>query len=307
MFALSQKFFKPFKAIFSSIFLPTFFLLLIMLLSPANRAYCFQVTLAWDANTEADLAGYRIFYRQEGQSYNYTNPAWEGTTTSATVTSIDPDDTTTYYFVARAFDINGNESENSDELSYTQEVATMETSNQPPIADAGADQIEPAGTIIFLNGSNSSDPDGDSLSYAWTQVGGPNVTLDDAGSSQASFALPSEGVDGQIFSFQLTVKDPGGLQSTDTCSVKAITAFSSEGYFNLSVDAYKKKGDKYAELTWSGASLENVDVYRDGVKIDTTANDGEYVHGPFGKGKPATYQVCEAGTSNCSNEITVSW
>jgi len=89
MLELKQRFFKPFKAIFSSKFSLMFLLLLIMSLSPANRAYCFQVTLAWDANTEPDLAGYRIFYRSEGQNYNYNNPAWEGTVTSAKVTSAD--------------------------------------------------------------------------------------------------------------------------------------------------------------------------------------------------------------------------
>ena len=100
----------------------TFLLLFIMYLSPVNRAYCFEVSLAWDANTESDLAGYRIYYRSEGQNYNYSNPAWEGTTTSCKVTSKDPDDTATYYFVARAHDLYGNESENSNQLSYKQEI-----------------------------------------------------------------------------------------------------------------------------------------------------------------------------------------
>ena len=30
------------------------------------------LTLAWNANSETDLAGYRIFVRAEGESYNYT-------------------------------------------------------------------------------------------------------------------------------------------------------------------------------------------------------------------------------------------
>lgn len=78
----------------------------------------------------------------------------------------------------------------------------------------------------------------------------------------------------------------------------------------LSANANKTKGDKFANLTWSGASSEYVDVYRDGSLVSKVAgilNDGEYLHGPFKSGKPATYQICEKGTSTCSNELTVSW
>ena len=91
--------------------------------------------------------------------------------------------------------------------------------NRQPIADAGVDQIEVPGTFIVLDGTRSSDPDGDILSYSWTQLGGRNVNLNGTDSSQAAFTLPMDSVEGQIYSFQLTVKDPGGLQSTATCSV----------------------------------------------------------------------------------------
>ena len=44
--------------------------------------------------------------------------------------------------------------------------------NRAPHADAGSDQTVPEGTLIHLNASNSSDPDGDSLSYLWKEDGG---------------------------------------------------------------------------------------------------------------------------------------
>jgi hypothetical protein len=39
--------------------------------------------------------------------------------------------------------------------------------NEPPIANAGKDQFKIIGEIVQLDGSGSSDPDGDEISYAW--------------------------------------------------------------------------------------------------------------------------------------------
>ena len=48
--------------------------------------------------------------------------------------------------------------------------------NQPPMADAGGDQVvectSPAGAMVTLDGAGSSDPDGDPLSYAWSNAFG---------------------------------------------------------------------------------------------------------------------------------------
>jgi len=116
MFSFSRKLYEPFKAIFLSLapFKVLFFV--IIFLSTANVAHCLDLHFAWDANTEPDLAGYRVFYRQEGQNYDYNNPAWQGTQTTCTIYGLD--DNTSYYFVSRAYDIYDNESVNSVELYY---------------------------------------------------------------------------------------------------------------------------------------------------------------------------------------------
>lgn len=61
-------------------------------------------------------------------------------------------------------------------------------------------------------------------------------------------------------------------------------------------------------LTWSGANSAELDVYRDGGVIATTANDGLYVDS-IGNGNQAdyTYKVCEAGSQTCSNEVVVTF
>lgn len=73
-----------------------------------------DVTLQWSPNTESDLAGYKVFYRQEGQSYDYTIPYWETTVSACTV--YDLDETQTYYFVVRAFSTEGFQSDDSNEV-----------------------------------------------------------------------------------------------------------------------------------------------------------------------------------------------
>ena len=46
--------------------------------------------------------------------------------------------------------------------------------NHAPVANAGADVSVTTGQLVALNGSGSSDPDGDTLTYAWTIVSAPS-------------------------------------------------------------------------------------------------------------------------------------
>jgi len=73
-----------------------------------------EVTLAWDTNTDDNLAGYRLYARERGEAYDYRYPEWHGTTNQCTVTGFDEYES--YYFVVRAYDSDGNESGNSNEV-----------------------------------------------------------------------------------------------------------------------------------------------------------------------------------------------
>jgi hypothetical protein len=75
---------------------------------------------------------------------------------------------------------------------------------------------------------------------------------------------------------------------------------------SLTVDGYKIKGNHTADLLWSGANSADVDIIRNGVIIVTTSNDGFYTDNIGSKGGATyTFQVCEAGTTNCSAEVTI--
>jgi serine protease len=78
---------------------------------------------------------------------------------------------------------------------------------------------------------------------------------------------------------------------------------------SLSVRAYKVQGLQKADLTWSGAAPSSpVDVFRNNVKITTTANDGFHTDPINARGGGSyTYRVCEANTSTCSGNVSISF
>jgi len=80
---------------------------------------------------------------------------------------------------------------------------TITVRNVAPTADAGPDQVVDAGTQVALDGRASSDANGDSLTFSWSQVEGPAVALAGADSAQASFVPVSAGV----YRFRLVVSD----------------------------------------------------------------------------------------------------
>lgn len=96
-------------------------------------------------------------------------------------------------------------------LSSAPSRVTVVALNRPPVADAGPDLINPPVPVV-LDGTRSSDPDGDQLiSYRWIQRRGPDVTegLGFLTGVNASFAPPLAGE----YEFDLVVSD-GETEST---------------------------------------------------------------------------------------------
>jgi len=194
------------------LFLRGFFLLLCAFFSQ-SVVHAGEVNLAWDPNTEPDVAGYRVYYGLG--SRNYDSVLEIGNGTSCVVTGLEQG--RTYYFAATAVNTADIESDFSNEVS-----AALSTTNQPPLANAGPDQNVNEGAIVTLSGANSTDPEGGALTYSWRQVSGTLVTLGNPSGAQTTFTPPNVGPDGESLGFQLTVTDSGGLQSSDTCLVNVL-------------------------------------------------------------------------------------
>lgn len=95
----------------------------------------------------------------------------------------------------------------------------LQNNNQPPIADAGPDQVVNPRALVILDGAASFDPDpGDSvsLSYHWRQLDGPEVEVLSDRTATPSF---SAGVANETYIFSLTVGDKSGASAIDTVTI----------------------------------------------------------------------------------------
>ncbi|WP_170938207.1 CARDB domain-containing protein [Halorubrum sp. Hd13] len=107
------------------------------------------------------------------------------------------------------------------------------TVNTPPDADAGPDQTVDEGETVTLDATASNDPDGDSLSYSWTQTGGPDVSLSDADTANPTFPAP-EVTEDTALDFEVEVTDTVGATDNDSVSVTVQLAAPAAANFQVS-------------------------------------------------------------------------
>ena len=118
------------------------------------------------------------------------------------------------------------------ERQYTVGSGSGGGGNQPPVANAGANQTVTPGASVQLDGSGSSDPDGNPLTYRWSQTSGPAVTLSSPTAVQPTFTAPASTT---TLIFQLIVND--GQTNSSPASVTITVATSGGGGTNLALTA----------------------------------------------------------------------
>ena len=139
---------------------------------------------------------------------------------------------------------------------------------------------------------SGSDSDGTVASYAWS-----------FGSSaqNASFTFPGYGT----YTVTLTVTDNEGATGSSTQTVTLADPNPPAISLDL-VRQYKQRGTPLADFAYSGATT--VDLYSvSGGQFGSPVSGGSFtVQFPKGGGSYDIY-VCETGTTNCSNTVTVVW
>ena len=105
----------------------------------------------------------------------------------------------------------------------------------------------------------------------------------------------------------VNLSNPSGATIADGEGQGTIQNDDAPPNFTLSANARKSRGQLFADLAWTGATSDDVDIYRNGALIVTTENDGVFTDA-LGKPKKGTvfvYEVCHASTQICSNEAVL--
>ena len=168
----------------------------------------------------------------------------------------------------------------------------------------GSTNSAPASSFTFVCSElscsftdGSTDSDGTVAAWSWT-FGDGAASIEQHPSHTYTA--------GGTYTVTLTVTDAQGATGSSSRSV-TVSSSTSTG-ITLSATGYKVKGLQNADLAWSGATSTSVDVWRNGAKITTTANDGAHTDNINARGGGSyTYKVCEAGTTICSNEAVVTF
>jgi len=120
-----------------------------------------------------------------------------------------------YYFDLQ---VNDGTSSSVDSVTITVTPASV---NLPPIANAGVTQNVLKSSLVVLDGSLSTDPENDVLTYSWVILTQPSgVSLSNANTVSPSFTPDADGP----YLIELTVSDTSANTSIDTITVVASTA-----------------------------------------------------------------------------------
>ncbi|ELB2927129.1 M6 family metalloprotease domain-containing protein [Vibrio alginolyticus] len=197
-------------------------------------------------------------------------------------------------------------------------------SNEAPVAVIDVDNKDmTVGQRVTLSALNSTDADGDVLSYKWEQLAGTSVSLGNATSVSTSFTVPQGAKAGEVLTFRLTVTDPSNETSSATVDLTmknaapltladtATVAVGESILIDVASNDSDVNGDKLVvesvqNVTGVGsASVENgkirfqaPDSPTDGIKLQYTVSDG---HGATATGEVIVTVVASLKTTTFKN------
>ena len=182
--------------------------------------------------------------------------------------------------------------------NHTIEVSFV-LNNQPPISNAGADQTFLVNDAARLDGSASSDVDGDRLTFAWSFVskpGGSSAVLSDTGVVNPTFEVDVAGT----YTVQLIVNDGTVNSSPDTVTV---STENSAPVSNAGADQTVGEGDV---VTLSALSSTDVDNNIDGYSWKQKGGTSVEILNPNQAEATFIAPIAVGDTENLTFELTVT-
>jgi hypothetical protein len=174
-------------------------------------------------------------------------------------------------------------------IRYEVLTRRVKTGNDAPVADAGPNQLNVAAGAMQLDGSGSFDPDGDPITYQWTQIQGPAVTLSGAGSARASFTAEA----GTTYAFRLTVRDDAGGEGLANTTITTAAVAPVRILRFLATPTNINSGDS-STLVWSVENASSIsitgvgNVSKDGTSSVTPTQTTTYTLTAQGQGGTVT-------------------
>ena len=215
----------------------------------------------------------------------------------------------------------GYQADDGTALSATATVTIEVTPvNDAPTAEAGPDQEVGEGAAVTLSGSGT-DPEGETLTFAWTQSRGPAVALSEAAAAAPSFTAPAQLAADTTLVFELVVSDASGAASAPDAVTVTVRAdddppvFAGPYAFDLeenrdgsstpvvlgSVEATDPEGGAVTYALTDGAALFALDAASGELSYVGPGEDAEAVDGHL-----LTVEAADAGGLTASVEVTVA-
>ena len=147
--------------------------------------------------------------------------------------------------------------------------------NSAPFASAGADATVTKGATVTLDGSASSDLEGDTLAYSWTHSH-TGITLSGETTAMPTFTAPDQLLTDLVLTFSLVVNDGTNNSQPDTVTITVVAAAMAAALAKISAYAQTDGSPvptvmDYSAVGVTGVTIDNLDIVNAAVLASTAA------------------------------------